>query len=106
MVTSHEEPLRHPASGRRVYAGLLVLVLVAVLVTGILKAVWLASQPHDSVLFSLLVAAVGPIAVGIAALVLLNSDRLQVEKVVRITSIGLFVAFLPWVLLMISGVAA
>ena len=106
MVTSHEEQLHHPVSGRRVYVGLLVLVLVAVLVTGILKAVWLASQPHDSVLVPLLVAAVGPIALGIAAVVLRNSERSQVEKVVRITSIGLFVAFLPWVLLMISGVAA
>jgi hypothetical protein len=76
------------------------------LVTGFLKAVWLASQSHDSRFFSLLVAAVGPIALGITALVLRNSERSQVEKVVRITSVGLLVALLPWVILMISGVPA
>jgi len=107
MVTSREEQLDLPLGrGRQVYAGLLVLVLAGMLVTGSLKAVWLASQARDSRLFSLLVAAIGPIALGIAALVLRNSGRSQVEKVVRIASIGLFVAFLPWVLLMISGVPA
>ena len=107
MVTSCEEQLDLPLGrGRQVYAGLLVLVLAGMLVTGFLKAVWLASQSHDSRFFSLLVAAVGPIALGITALVLRNSERSQVEKVVRITSIGLLVAFLPWVILMTSGVPA
>jgi hypothetical protein len=107
MVTPHEEGLNHPIGvGRQAYAGLLGSVLVAVLVTGILKAVWLASQPHDSRFFPLLLAAVGPGALAIAVLVLRDSGRSQVNRVVRISSIGILVASLPWVLLMISGVPA
>lgn len=92
-------------------AALLGVLLALILVTGMLKAAWLAANlpsPHDrsSGLPYVLLASLAPIAIAVAAIIQRNAPLETPRKVVRVEVVGIAVGFLPWVLLMITGIAA
>ncbi len=98
------------ANGGLIRAGVLVSVLAAILASGVLKAVWLANNlpsPNDrsSPLPFELVAAVAPLAVVITSLSVRRSPLPLTNKVIRVSTLGLLIGFLPWLFLMITGIA-
>jgi len=97
-------------NGGLIRAGVLVSLLVAILVSGVLKAVWLVNNlpspnDHSSPLPFELVAAVAPLVVVITALSVRRSTLSPTNKVIRVSTLGLLVGFLPWLFLMMTGIA-
>ena len=96
--------------GGSLRAGILVFLLVAVVTTGALKAAWLVNNlpsmnDHGSPLPYPFVAALAPMTVLIATFSLRGSSLSLTKKVIRVATIGLLVGFLPWLLLMMTGIA-
>jgi hypothetical protein len=96
--------------GTSLRAGILVFLLVALLATGILKVAWLVNNlpspnGHSSPLPYVFVAAIAPVAVGITALSVRRSPLSLTNKVIRVSTVGLLVGFLPWLILMMTGIA-
>ncbi|HXP33305.1 MAG TPA: hypothetical protein VN820_04765 [Acidimicrobiales bacterium] len=83
---------------------------MALAVTGILKAVWLANNlpsanDKSSALPYMFVAGIAPLAVAITAWSVRRSPCSLTNKVIRVASVGLLVGLLPWLLLMMTGIA-
>jgi hypothetical protein len=96
--------------GGSVRAGILVFLLVAIVTSGILKAVWLvnnlpSTNDHSSPLPYPFVAAIAPLTVLITALSVRKPPLSLTKKVIRVATIGLLAGFLPWLLLTMTGIA-
>jgi hypothetical protein len=102
--------VRSPDRGWR-HAVLLGVMVAVVLATGTLKAAWLAADlpsAHDqgSGLPYLLMASLAPLAMTITAGRVSQWPAWAMsDKVVRIEVVGLAVGFLPWIVLMMTGIA-
>lgn len=91
-------------------ATLLGFVVAVVVLTGTLKAAWLAANlpsSHDrsSGVPYVLLASLAPISMTITAVILRTAPLPVGRKLVRIEVVGLAVGFLPWIVLMITGIA-
>ena len=98
------------ARGTSLRAVSLVFLLVALVATGMLKAAWLASNlpsknDHSSPWPYLFVVAVAPLAVLIAAFAVRRSSLPLSKKFIRVAATGLLVGLLPWLFLMMTGIA-
>ncbi len=96
--------------GSSLRAGILVFLLVALVVTGILKAAWLvnnlpSTSDRSSPLPYPFVAAIAPMAVLIAAFSMRRSPLSLTHKVIRVATIGLLAGSLPWLFLTMTGIA-
>jgi hypothetical protein len=96
--------------GGRFKAGVLTFLLAVVLVTGTMKMIWLVDNlPSANAKYPglpyVFVAAVCPLAVAVTALVVRRSPTPLASKIIRVTSVGLLVGFVPWFILMITGIA-
>jgi len=91
-------------------AGILVFLLVALVTIGILKTAWLvnnlpSTNDRSSPLPYPFVAAIAPMAVLIAAFSVRRSSISLTHKVIRVATVGLLAGFLPWLFLMMTGIA-
>jgi len=95
----------------------LLVVLGFFLVTGVLKALWLHHALTDDTLnpslndpsaarFSLWLGIAVPVVIAVLALLVGRSARSRADKVLLVGKVGCLVAVLPWVVLMVSGVAS
>jgi len=95
----------------------LLFILGLFLVTGLLKALWLHHALTDDTLnphfndpsaarFYLWLGMAVPVVVSVSALLVARSARTRAGKVLLVGKIGCVVAVLPWVVLMVSGVAS
>lgn len=96
--------------GSSLRAGSLVFLLVAIVTTSSVKAAWLVNNlpspnDHSSPLPYPFVAAVAPLAVLIASFSVRRSSLSLTNKVIRVATIGLLAGFLPWLFLVMTGVA-
>ena len=96
--------------GSSLGAGALVFLLVAIMTTGGLKAAWLVNNlpspnDHSSPLLYPFVAAVAPLAVLIAAFSVRGSSLSLTTKVARVATIGVLAGILPWLFLVMTGIA-
>ncbi len=103
---------------KRAGGGLVLVVMLGFfLVTGLLKALWLHHALTDDTLnphfndpsaarFYLWLGIAVPVVVAVSALLVGRSGRSRTGKVLLVGKIGCVVAVLPWVVLMVSGVAS
>ena len=96
---------------------MLLAVLGLLLVTGLLKALWINhamtdntvnpgwDNPSQARLF-LGLGLVGPIAVLITYLLVSRPSRSRVDRLLLAGKVGCLVVVLPWLMLMMSGVSA
>ena len=93
-----------------VRAVMLVLMLMALVTSGITKAAWLVNNlptrnDPSSPLPYPFVAAIAPLAVLIATILVRRSSLSLTNKVIRVATIGLLAGFLPWLFLTMTGIA-
>jgi hypothetical protein len=96
--------------GGRLRAVVLVFVIAIVLITGTVKMIWLLNNlpsQNENVygLPYLFIGAICPVTVVITTFFVRNSRVPLANKAVRVASVGLLVGFVPWLILMLSGIA-